>query len=121
MSVADKLTELISEVTKLDRMLNTANEQLLSLEKEKEESFKSFNTETHVLIEKDFLKDITSALDNARDCSSYAKDEADNAASEADNSASNSGSSIQYLDDTISDINDFLSCKNGSEEEGEDE
>ena len=77
MSIVEKLTGLISEVTQLEKDNKTLNEQLLCLEKDKTEGYKSFNTETHILVGKEFLKD---TLDSAREAASnadYARDEAE--------------------------------------------
>ena len=65
MSVIDKLTGLISEVTQLEQDNKTLNEQLLNLENEIKEGYKSFNTETHVLIERETLQNIWGAAEDA--------------------------------------------------------
>ena len=42
----------------LEQDNKTLNEQLLNLENEIKEGYKSFNTETHMLVEREFLKNI---------------------------------------------------------------
>ena len=73
--VTDSLTKLISGVTQMERDITTLNEQLLSLEKEKEKGYKSFNTETHVLVEREALSNILEEVNSLRSNADYTLEE----------------------------------------------
>ena len=76
MSITEKLMGLISEITQLEKDNKTLNEQLLDLEKDKTEGYKSFDTETHILVEKEFLKGICGAAEDASYEAEQAREEA---------------------------------------------
>ena len=103
-SITDSLTKLISEITQIEKNNTTLNEQLLSLEKEKREGYKSFNTETHILIEKSELEDILEKADSVNSDARYSKDEvqdAESRMSDASYYAQDTASSSKELRDSI--------------------
>ena len=69
----------------MERDNTKLNEDIRAIEKEKAEGYKTFNTETHILVEKDKIEAILEDLD-------YLKDECRQAHSNCENSQS-------YLDD----------------------
>ena len=79
MSIVDSLTKLISEVTQLEQNNKKLNEDMLSLEKEVAEGYKTFNTDTHILVERDVLSGINQDIDEAEGYASYAEDESNSA------------------------------------------
>ena len=87
MSIVEKLTGLISEVTQLERDNKILNEQLLELENEKSEGYKSFNTKTHVLLKREDLNDLLTALDNLTYTTSNTNDEVQQVQSNADDAS----------------------------------
>ena len=56
--LTETLTSFISEITQMERNNTKLNEDIRELEKEKEKGYKSFNTETHVLVERETLSKI---------------------------------------------------------------
>ena len=117
MSIVEKLTGLISEVTQLERDNKTLNEQLLVLESEKSEGYKSFNTETHVLVKKEFLKDTLESIREAVSSAGYAHDEALGAESQAGEASYSIKSVKDEMRVLVDDIEDVL-AKDDKEEEG---
>ena len=67
--LTETLTSFISEITQMERNNAKLNEDIRELEKEKEKGYKSFNTETHVLVER---KALLEAIEIAEDLSSSA-------------------------------------------------
>jgi len=101
-SYKDEIEQMQTNNTKL-------NEDILALEKEKKEGYKSFNTETHILVSIEELNLIKDDLAEARDCANYAYDEAQNAESYATESrdyASNAEDCASYGIDKLNKIID---------------
>ena len=108
MSVIDKLTGLISDVTQLEQDNKTLNEQLLNLENEIKEGYKSFDTETHILVERKFLKDICGAAEDVSSNAEQAGGEARSAESCAEEARYLSESASQSAQDIVDDIETLL-------------
>ena len=108
MSVIDKLTGLISDVTQLEQDNKTLNEQLLNLEDEIKEGYKSFNTETHILVEREFLKNICGAAEDVSDSALRASDEVRGVSSCADEARYRADDAAQSADDIVDDIETLL-------------
>ena len=87
MNIVEQLTGFISEVTQLERDNKILNEQLLELENEKSEGYKSFNTKTHVLLKREDLNDLLTALDNLTYTTSNTNDEVQQVQSNADDAS----------------------------------
>ena len=75
----DEIEQMQTNNTKL-------NEDIQTLEKEKKEVYKSFNTETHILVSIEELNLIKHDLEEAKDSANYAYDEAQNAENYANES-----------------------------------
>ena len=109
---ANLITSIQSYKNEIEQMQtnNTKlNEDILALEKEKKEGYKSFNTETHILVSIEELNLIKDDLAEARDCANYAYDEAQNAESYATESrdyASNAEDCASYGIDKLNKIID---------------
>ena len=96
------------EIEQVEKDNNKLNEDLQALEKERDEGYKSFNTDTHILIERDVLKSIRDDLQEAKTSANYAIDEAGSAqscAEEARGSAELAEDHCRYamnkIDETI--------------------
>ena len=79
--ITETLTSFISEITQMEKDNKKLNEDIRELEKEKAEGYKTFNTETHILLEKDKLEEILSDLDTLADNTNDANDECQQAQS----------------------------------------
>ena len=88
-NIKDRFTNFLSEIEQLESDNKKLNEDILALEKEKEAGYKTFNTDTHVLVSKDTLRDIQSEVSDAVSEASYAQEEAESAYSYADSASSN--------------------------------
>ena len=79
-------------------------DSLQALEKERDKGYKSFNTDTHILIERDVLTSIRDDLQEAKTSANYAIDEAGSAqscAEEARGSAELAEDHCRYAMDKI--------------------
>ena len=83
------------EIEQVEKDNNKLNEDLQALEKERDEGYKSFNTDTHILIERDVLTSIRDDLEEAKSSASYALDEARGAVS----CAEDAGGSAELAED----------------------
>ena len=108
MSIIDKLTGLISDVTQLEQDNKTLNEQLLNLENEIKEGYKSFNTETHMLVEREFLKNICGAAEDVSSNAEQASDEVSSVGSCADEARYMADEAAQSAQDIVDDIETLL-------------
>lgn len=92
------------EIEQVEKNNNKLNEDLQALEKERDEGYKSFNTDTHILIERDVLTSIRDDLQEAKTSANYAIDEAGSAqscAEEARGSAELAEDHCRYAMDKI--------------------
>ena len=62
-NITETLTSFISEITQMEMDNKKLNEDIRVLEKEKVEGYKSFNTETHVLVEREVLQSAINIAD----------------------------------------------------------
>ena len=70
-----RFSNFLSEIEQMEEDNQTLTEDLQQLEKEKEEGYKSFNTETHVLVERKLIDDLGYALEEAySNCDSVSVD-----------------------------------------------
>ena len=95
MTYREKFESFLSEIEQTEKDNKTLNEQLLDLEKTIDEGLKKFNTETHILVERGFLRDIMDSAESvacsaeqAGDESSYGEGNCQEAGYSADNAKS---------------------------------
>ena len=86
-NLVSRIQQYRDEIEQVEKDNNKLNEDLQALEKERDEGYKSFNTDTHILIERDVLQSIRDDLQEAKGSSSYALDEARGAVSCAEDAA----------------------------------
>ena len=86
-NLTNTLNGLISSITQMELDNTKLNEDIRKLEKENEEGYKTFNTETHVLIKRDDLDDLLTSLDNLTYTTSNVNDEVEEAQSRADDAS----------------------------------
>ena len=106
-NLVSRIQQYRDEIEQVEKNNNKLNEDLQALEKEKDEGYKSFNTDTHILIERDVLKSIKEDLVEAKSSASYAVDEANSAescAEEAKGSAELAEDHIRYSMDKIDEV-----------------
>ena len=103
-NLVSRIQQYRDEIEQVEKDNNKLNEDLQALEKERDEGYKSFNTDTHILIERDVLQSIRDDLQEAKTSANYAVDEAGSAqscAEEARGSAESAEDYCRYAMDRI--------------------
>ena len=103
-NLVSRIQQYRDEIEQVEKDNNKLNEDLQALEKERDEGYKSFNTDTHILIERDVLQSIRDDLQEAKTSANYAVDEAGTAqscAEEAKGSAEIAEDNCRYAMDKI--------------------
>ena len=80
-NLTETLKSFISQIAQMEKDNEWLNEDIKEMEKEKAEGYKTFNTETHILVERNKLDDILSYLETLQDDCSSAVSECDRAIS----------------------------------------
>ena len=78
-NITENLTKLISQITQMEKDNLKLNEDIREMEKEKEKGYKTFNTETHILVEREKLQSAIDIADEIYSNSDYVRDEIDGA------------------------------------------
>ena len=118
--IVDRLNSLKDDTEQLQYDNKKLNEDMQVLEKERDEGYKSFNTDTHILIERDALKSIKEDLEEAKSSASYALDEAGSAESSAEDakgSAELAEDHIRYGMDKIDEVIEQADKNKGDDDE----
>tara|TARA_R110001583_G_scaffold61477_1_gene181575 strand:+ start:472 stop:882 length:411 start_codon:yes stop_codon:yes gene_type:complete len=100
--LTETLTSFISEITQMERNNTKLNEDIRELEKEKEKGYKSFDTETHILVKRETLSDILRGVDELRSNADYTLEEIE--------TAERSISDARYNADDVRDSARNLEC-----------
>ena len=106
-NLVSRIRQYRDEIEQVEKDNNKLNDDLKVLEKERDEGYKSFNTDTHILIERDVLTSIREDLQEAKTSANYAVDEAGSAescAEEAKGSAELAEDHIRYSMDKIDEV-----------------
>ena len=74
-NIVSSLNGLKDDIEQLQNDNKKLNDDLLVLEKSRDEAYKSFNTETHMLVEREFLKNICGAAEDVSGSAQQASDE----------------------------------------------
>ena len=101
------INRMKDDIEQLEQDNKKLNEDLQALEKQRDEGYESFNTDTHILIERDVLKSIRYDLEEAKNSANYAVDEANGAescAEDAKGSAELAEDHIRYSMDKIDEV-----------------
>ena len=115
--LTETLTSFISEITQMERNNAKLNEDIRELEKEKEKGYKSFNTETHILVERKVLDNLLSNVNDLRYNASYTLDEIDTAERSISDARYNADDVRDSARNLASDIEDLLAEAEEEEEE----
>lgn len=114
--LTETLTSFISEITQMERNNAKLNEDIRELEKEKEKGYKSFNTETHILVEKRVLDNLLSNVNDLRYNANYTLDEIDTAERSISDARYNADDVKDSARNLASDIEDLLAEAEEEEE-----
>ena len=106
-TLANNFTNFLSEVEQMERDNEKLSEDIRQLEKDKAEGWKKFNTDTHVLMEREELENILNSIDDMAytigDVETYSE-EASSAADSANSYAYDAKSSIRKLRKDVQDM-----------------
>ena len=114
------LNRLKDDIEQLQKDNKKLNDDILILEKERDEAYKSFNTDTHILVNIHSLNDIRENLEEAKSSANYAYDEArtaESCAEEAKNSAESAEDYARYGLDKIDKIKEQADKEKGDSNE----
>ena len=117
--LTETLTSFISQITQMEMDNKKLNEDIRELEKEKEKGYKSFNTETHILVERKVLDNLLSNVNDLRHNASYTLDEIDTAERSISDARYNADDVRDSARNLASDIEDLLAEAEAEEEEEE--
>ena len=111
------LNGLISNITQMELDNTKLNEDIRELEKEKEAGYKTFNTETHVLIRRDDLDDLLTSLDNLTYTANSAQDEIEQAQSIVDDASYTAQNAYDEARECFRDLEKMVDEADKEEEE----
>ena len=94
-NLTETLPSFISQITQMESNNKKLNEDIRELEKEKEQGYKTFNTDTHILLKRDDLDELMSDIESLESTADTARDEA--------STAQNSAEEAQYSAGTLRD------------------
>jgi len=106
--LTETLTSFISEITQMEMDNKKLNEDIRELEKEKVEGYKSFNTETHVLVEREALQTAINIADDLSSSAMYTRDSIESAESNINEARYNSGDIVNEAKDVMRDLEKLL-------------
>ena len=86
-NLTETLTSFISQITQMESDNKKLNEDIRELEKEKEQGYKTFNTDTHILLKRDDLDELMSNLDTLTCTANDARDEIESTQSRCDDAS----------------------------------
>ena len=75
-NIVSSLNGLKDDIEQLQNDNKKLNDDLLVLEKSRDEAYKSFNTETHILVSREELKELKYEIEEASSCANNAYEEA---------------------------------------------
>ena len=105
--LANDFTDFLSKVEQMEKDNEKLNEDIQKLEKEKAEGWRKFNTDTHILMDREELNNLVDRIDdidyNIGDIESYAE-ETYSAAESASNYAYDAKREVSRLKTDLKDI-----------------
>ena len=120
--IVDRLNGLKDDIEQLQNDNKKLNDDLQVLEKSRDEAYKSFNTETHILVDRSDLKRIYEDISEAKTYANYACDESRSASSCAEEAQGSAESAEDYaksaknlIDEIIDNANEEKGANDGEE------
>ena len=106
--LTETLTSFISQITQMEMDNKKLNEDIRELEKEKVEGYKSFNTETHVLVEREALQNAIDVADELSSNAMYTRDYIESAENNINDARYNSDDIVDSARDVRRDLEKLL-------------
>ena len=116
-NLTETLTSFISQITQMESNNKKLNEDIRELEKEKEQGYKTFNTDTHILLKRDDLDDLIASLDSLECTADTAHDEMSSAQSSADEAQYTARNAYDEARSCRRDLETMVQCAEEEEEE----
>ena len=116
-NITENLTKLISEITQMEMDNKKLNEDIREIEKEKAEAYKKFDTDTHVLVEREMLQAIIDNADELSSNANYTEDYIESAESSISDARYNSGDMVNQASGISGDLEKLLKSTKGEENE----
>ena len=107
-NLTETLTTFISQITQMEMDNKKLNEDIRELEKEKVEGYKSFNTETHVLVEREALQNAIDVADELSSNAMYTRDYIESAESSINDARYNADDMEMQAKDVRRDLEKLL-------------
>ena len=104
----DRTDNRENKITELQKDNKKLNDDILILEKSRDEAYKSFNTDTHILVNIHSLNAIREDLIEAKSSANYAYDEARSAESNIEEARSSAESAEDYARYGLDKIDDII-------------
>ena len=116
-NLTDTLTTLISEITQMEKDNAKLNEDIRAIEIEKKEGYKKFDTDTHILVERKFLQDISDTAYQVGDDADSSRDDIESAESSISDAEYSVRDARDNARDIYSDIEQLLKVEEKEETE----
>ena len=120
-NLTETLTSFISQITQMESNNKKLNEDIRELEKEKEQGYKTFNTDTHILLKRDDLDDLIASLDSLECTADNTCDEASSAQSSADEAQYSARNAYDEAKSCRNDLESMIQVAEETEKEEEKE
>ena len=117
-NLTETLTSFISQITQMEKDNIKLNEDIRAIEKEKEEGYKTFNTDTHILLKRDDLDELMSDIESLESTADTARDEASSAQNSADEAQYSAGTLRDEANRCFRDLESMIASAKETEKEG---
>ena len=107
-NLTETLTTFISQITQMEMDNKKLNEDIRELEKEKVKGYKSFNTETHILVEREALKSAINVVDELSSSAMSTRDYMESAESDINDARYNADDMEMQAEDVRRDLEKLL-------------
>ena len=118
--IVNRLNEFKDEIEQLQEDNNTLNDNIRLLEAERDDGYKSFNTETHILISIEDLVSFKNEIEDARSSAGGAQEDAETAKGYADEAGCSAGYAEEYCNNAENKISKIIdNAKKGKGEQND--
>ena len=118
--IVNRLNEFKDEIEQLQEENNTLNDNIRLLEEERDDGYKSFNTETHILISIEDLVSFKNEIEDARSSAGGAQEDAETAKGYADEAGCSAGYAEEYCNNAENKISKIIdNAKKGKGEQND--
>ena len=118
-NITENLTKLISQITQMEKDNLKLNEDIREMEKEKAEGYKKFDTDTHILVEREKLETAIDIADELSCSASYSRDNIESAESSISDASYNAGDIESQASDVRCELEAILKPKEEETEQSD--